>query len=468
MDEVMMATSHCDSPPQYGTVVRTVVGSLLWIAIIAAYTPQYHRIRKEGTKGISAYYILNHALFSTTTLALRLSHSVFYTTFNCVASGELQGWRGYSASLDFLAVFVQWMCAVILLVVYVRHRTPAVLPDQAPIRRLSDWQPEEAHEHKLTSHKMRRMLVAYAGATLPISLLLLIFNVHPTFQNHRLHTAVYVVFWSIWVALLCAVDAFLVVFQFIKQLKTVGRLRTRGSLSIVSVLLLSIVLILLAVTQFYRSRGNIVLPRERHVSFGRFLQLFGLTSGKATTRPYSSPSTISRRSPVQQTFYFTRRSTLDRSHPFFSVPTMAPSIFYLLFASLFFGARADFWIYKDVQHHFGLTYVYIIFLNRMPTCDEAKDVEVYGSSDDVSGNKRGVRVNFSHADPYAPTLIEFNTYFGHYTIYGDRHYDMVDLDGHVVGRCHPDTSQTFKCDRPGQLGYQVGYSMIFCSSDIHA
>jgi hypothetical protein len=89
---------------------------LLWLAIIGAYVPQYRRIRAQGTKGISPYYVLNHGLFSTTTLALRLSHSVFFTTFNCVATGELDGWKGYSATLDFLAVFVQWLCAVMLYV----------------------------------------------------------------------------------------------------------------------------------------------------------------------------------------------------------------------------------------------------------------------------------------------------------------------------------------------------------------
>ncbi|KAK6081121.1 hypothetical protein SCUP234_04774 [Seiridium cupressi] len=274
-----MLSSSCEDPPQYHTVPRTVIWSLLWIAIIGAYIPQYSRIRTDGTKGISPYYILNHGLFSTTTLALRFSHSVFYVTFNCVVSGELEGWKGYSASLDFIAVFVQWACAMVLFAVYVRHRTPAVLPDQAPVRRLSDWAPEEMHEHKLTSDKMRRILIAYSAVTLPISLVLLFFNGHPYFQQDRPRTVFYVVFWSIWIAFLCAMDAFLVAFQFIKQLKTFGRLRTRGALSIVSVFALSVVLILLALTQFFRSRGNISLPREHHVSFGRFLQLFGWVYG---------------------------------------------------------------------------------------------------------------------------------------------------------------------------------------------
>ncbi|KAH8199796.1 hypothetical protein TruAng_006019 [Truncatella angustata] len=275
MDEVLIQPLSCEDPPQYYSLPRTVIGSLLWITIIGAYVPQIRRIRKEGTFGISPYYILNHGLFSTTTLGLRFSHSVFYVTYNCVASGELVGWKGYSASLDFLAVFVQWACAMVLFVTYVRHRTPAVSPDQAPARRLSDWQPDDPHEHKLTSDSMRMLLLAYSVVILPISFLLLIFNGHPYFQQERAHTVLYVIFWSVWIAFLCAMDAFLVAFKFIKQLKTIGRLRTRGSLSVISVFLLSVVLILLALTQFFRSRANISLPRQRHVSFGRFLQVFG-------------------------------------------------------------------------------------------------------------------------------------------------------------------------------------------------
>ncbi|ETS76831.1 hypothetical protein PFICI_10705 [Pestalotiopsis fici W106-1] len=280
MDEVLLVLPmSCEDPPQYHSVPRTVIWSLLWIAIIGAYIPQYLRIRKEGTKGISPYYILNHGLFSTTTLALRFGHRVFYKAFNCVASGELDGWKGYSASLDFLAVFVQWACAMVLFAIYLHYRTPAVLPDQAPIRRLSDWQPEDPHEHKLTSAIMKKVLISYSAVTLPVSLLLLFLNGQPYFQRSGPQTAFYGVFWSLWIAFLCIVDAFLVAFQFVKQLKTIGRLRSRGSLSIASVLSLSIVLILLALTQFFRSRGNISLPRERHSSFGRFLQLFGYVYG---------------------------------------------------------------------------------------------------------------------------------------------------------------------------------------------
>lgn len=88
--------------------------SLLCLAIIGAYVPQYLRMRRQGTKGISPYYILNHGLFSTATFALRLSHSVFFGAFNCVAGGDLRGWQAYSALLGLLEVAVQWICSLLL------------------------------------------------------------------------------------------------------------------------------------------------------------------------------------------------------------------------------------------------------------------------------------------------------------------------------------------------------------------
>ncbi|ORY71288.1 uncharacterized protein BCR38DRAFT_519720 [Pseudomassariella vexata] len=270
------ASPTCDTPPQYQPVVRTVLETILWIAIIAAYIPQYLRIRRSGTTGISPYYVLNHSLFSTTTLALRCSHSIFYPAFNCLVSGELQGWKGYSAFLGFLAVIVQWLCAVMLVVVFICHRTTEPSSDLIEAR----WLPDRGlHPHKLTSRKMVIVLSSYVGATLPLSLALLCFSAHPYFQQEQPRRAFYVVFWSVWVALLCAADAFLVVFQFIKQMKTVGRLRTGGSLSIVSVGMQTVVLLLLSIAQFYRSRKSIILRKEPHMGFGRFVRVFVFVYG---------------------------------------------------------------------------------------------------------------------------------------------------------------------------------------------
>ncbi|KAK7934809.1 hypothetical protein PG985_000304 [Apiospora marii] len=290
MGDILMTSPHCEDPSQYQSTTRTVLETLLitylsrllWVLVIAAYVPQLIGIRRAGTKGISPYYVLNHGLFSTTTLALRLSHSVFFPAFTCVASRQIWGWQGYSALLGFVEVAVQWLCSVILrapsLVVYIRYRTMPVVtvpgPDEARARRMSDWLPEEAHAHKLTSTRMRFILGIYAAVTLPISLAFLFVGALPSSPEQVHHSAAYTMLWSIWITVLCAADAFLVVFQFIKQMKTVGRLGTRGSLSITSIAMQSVVLVLLSVSQFYRTRGNFSLHREHPQTFARFLALF--------------------------------------------------------------------------------------------------------------------------------------------------------------------------------------------------
>lgn len=268
--------------------------------------PQIVAIRRHGTKGISPYYILNHCLFSTTTFALRLSHSVFHGAFECVAAGDLWAWRGYSALLGFLEVFVQWLCAVVLYVscpklfvlppslpfswcarlltslppsfaVYIRYRTEPRIeeprPDEARARRMSDWLPEEMHAHKLSSPRMRLIFWSYMVATLPVSLAILLASTLAPAPGPSPWAVAYKVLWATWISLLCGADAFLVVFQFIKQMKTAGRLRARGSLSLASVAMQSVALILLSVAQFFRSRKNIVLAREPRMTFRRFLGL---------------------------------------------------------------------------------------------------------------------------------------------------------------------------------------------------
>ena len=162
--------------------------------------------------------------------------------------------------------------------VYIRYRTmPEVTvpgPNEARARRMSDWLPEEAHAHKLTSTRMRLILGIYAAVTLPISLGFLVVGSPASSSQHTALSSTYTIPWTIWITLLCAVDAFLVVFQFIKQMKTVGRLGARGTLSITSIGMLSVALILMSVSQFYRTRGNFTLHRERPLTFGRFLALF--------------------------------------------------------------------------------------------------------------------------------------------------------------------------------------------------
>jgi hypothetical protein len=276
----LLLSSGCEEhPPPYQSMTRTVLESILCVWIVASYVPQIVAIRRHGTTGISPYYILNHCLFSTTTFALRLSHNVFYGAFECVAAGDLWAWRGYSALLGFLEVFVQWFCAVVLFAVYIRYRTEPRIeeprPDEARARRMSDWLPEEMHAHKLSSPRMRLIFWSYIAVTLPVSLAILLASTlapAPAPGPSPLAVA-YKVLWATWISLLCGADAFLVVFQFIKQMKTAGRLRARGSLSLASVAMQSVALILLSVAQFFRSRKNIVLAREPRMTFRRFLGL---------------------------------------------------------------------------------------------------------------------------------------------------------------------------------------------------
>ena len=160
---------------------------------------------------------------------------------------------------------------------YSRDRTEPRIeepqPDEARARRMSDWLPEEMHAHKLTSPRMRLIFWSYTAATLPVSLAILLASTPaPSSEPGHLGVA-YKVLWATWISLLCGADAFLVVFQFIKQMKTAGRLRARGSLSLASVAMQSIALILLSVAQFFRSRKNIVLERETRMTFRRFLGL---------------------------------------------------------------------------------------------------------------------------------------------------------------------------------------------------
>ncbi|KAK8066752.1 hypothetical protein PG997_013499 [Apiospora hydei] len=281
MGDILMTSPACEDPSQYQNTTRTVLETLLCVSVIVAYVPQYIGIKRTGTKGISPYYVLNHGLFSTTTLALRLSHSVSFPAFTCVASHQLWGWESYSALLGFVEVIVQWLCSVRVpsLTVFIRYRTVPLVtapgPNEARARRMSDWLPEEAHAHKLTSARMRLILGTYAAVILPISLGFLLVGALPSFSEHIRHSTSFTVVWSIWITILCVADAFLVVFQFIKQMKTVGRLGTRGSLSITSIAMQSVALIFLSVSQFYRTRGNIELHRERqHMTVGRFLALF--------------------------------------------------------------------------------------------------------------------------------------------------------------------------------------------------
>jgi len=76
--------------------------------------PQYIRIVLHDTFGISSWWILSTALFSTTQLATRLTNAEAKYAFNCVNGGETRGFKAYSALLGIIQAVVHWACAMAL------------------------------------------------------------------------------------------------------------------------------------------------------------------------------------------------------------------------------------------------------------------------------------------------------------------------------------------------------------------
>ena len=102
--------------------------SFLLLAMVGAYVPQIARLRTlPSTHGISANYILFHAIFSNAQLSSALFLHAYgwpsvrspYLTAKSpaleqVARGRLQGLAAYGAVLGLLQIFAQWCCAVAL------------------------------------------------------------------------------------------------------------------------------------------------------------------------------------------------------------------------------------------------------------------------------------------------------------------------------------------------------------------
>ncbi|KAL5390593.1 hypothetical protein DPSP01_001668 [Paraphaeosphaeria sporulosa] len=111
-----------------------------------------------------------------------------------------------------------------------------------------------------------------------------------------------------------------------------------------------------------------------------------------------------------------------------------------------------------------------------PDCDDAKNAANWNDSDDVSGDKQGV-VFEGDKDPQDPgkaTRVEMNFHdtdpVYHFTIYKDRNYDMIGLDGNTYGNCIPFPGDDFQCNYPLPLGVQTlsGARYFRCLTDITA
>ncbi|OTB06954.1 hypothetical protein M426DRAFT_257336 [Hypoxylon sp. CI-4A] len=151
-------------------------------------------------------------------------------------------------------------------------------------------------------------------------------------------------------------------------------------------------------------------------------------------------------------------------------------------AAAFTGAAADFWLlylHRDsstgwvvVSHSGGA------FTNDPDLkCDrDAKGHSIYEDAGDVSGSQPGMRTVpgiFVGAPLYRDPLdvVEFNTLDnapGHHTIYKDRDYAMVNVDGYKSGQCYLNRSYTYSldCDVAETHVRLSGSSMFFCESDI--
>ncbi|ETS83635.1 hypothetical protein PFICI_05511 [Pestalotiopsis fici W106-1] len=94
-------------------------------------------------------------------------------------------------------------------------------------------------------------------------------------------------------------------------------------------------------------------------------------------------------------------------------------------------------------------------------CNNLWSIPAWFESIDVSGDKQGVR--YKGIRPLDPELIEFNTDFGHYTMYKDRDYHLAALDDEDSGHCRVVNSFTRNCHYEGNR--LVVKSIVRCTTD---
>ncbi|KAK4210282.1 hypothetical protein QBC37DRAFT_322456 [Rhypophila decipiens] len=141
-------------------------------------------------------------------------------------------------------------------------------------------------------------------------------------------------------------------------------------------------------------------------------------------------------------------------------------------SSLLPGAHANFDIYrvKDIRPYAqGGTRIIWQTFPAQPSCDEALNGGYYNDAQDVSGNKIGVRCWGSGCAQQAPidgiTGLEMhfsNSPLWHWTIYKDRGYSMVGLDGKTYGNCIPFPNGDFNCPFSGGSSTLEGRRKFRC------
>ncbi|KAI1840405.1 hypothetical protein JX265_007206 [Neoarthrinium moseri] len=127
---------------------------------------------------------------------------------------------------------------------------------------------------------------------------------------------------------------------------------------------------------------------------------------------------------------------------------------------------ANFDLYVGSQSHFLEPVVFTVWqiFEAEPDCRQVWDTVYYEDSEDVSGTKAGVRCEgdgcLGGADPVAITTLEMNFHgedpIYHWTIYKDRNYDMIGLDGKVYGNCILFPGDDYECIDPVIGAYSGG------------
>ena len=108
------------------------------------------------------------------------------------------------------------------------------------------------------------------------------------------------------------------------------------------------------------------------------------------------------------------------------------------------------------------------FFRGSPNCDDVMNTPRYDERDDVSGDKQGVACDGGgcFGTPEDVDRLEFNTDFGHYTIYKDRNNDLFDLGNNNVGHCTVDTSDDYECVSGPFPSPLSGKRWYFCQTSV--
>ncbi|KAK3369597.1 hypothetical protein B0T24DRAFT_596320 [Lasiosphaeria ovina] len=129
-------------------------------------------------------------------------------------------------------------------------------------------------------------------------------------------------------------------------------------------------------------------------------------------------------------------------------------------------ALADFFIYQGLESYIDVgAFNTYSFFRGPPDCNDVNNAPRYDESDDVSGDKQGVACDGRgcwQANPDDIDRLEFNTRFGHFTMYKDRGRDIFDIWGGNVGHCDPDTSHHYECPSGPYPSPLSGKRVFFC------